>query len=141
MTPELEQLLKDLEEYGESHDAATTDHGARMLNITRDTGVFLSMLIRLQRPARILEVGTSNGYSTIWLAHAAASYGGRVDTIERSAAKQELAAANFAKAAVAGHVAQLNGEAGALLAAAPSRAYGFVFLDSKRTDYASWWSD
>jgi predicted O-methyltransferase YrrM len=42
-----------------------------MANITRDTGEFLAVLVRATAARRVLEVGTSNGYSTLWLAEAA----------------------------------------------------------------------
>jgi hypothetical protein len=38
----------------------------RMLNITRDTGEFLGVLVRAATARRVLEIGTSNGYSTLW---------------------------------------------------------------------------
>ncbi len=52
-----------------------------MLNITPDTGEFLSALVRFGA-ARVLEIGTSNGYSTLWLAEAAAAIDGHVITLE-----------------------------------------------------------
>jgi len=45
-----------------------------MLNITRDTGEFLSVLVMAVSARRVLEIGTSNGYSTLWLARAAKSW-------------------------------------------------------------------
>ena len=47
-----------------------------MLNITRATGEFLAVLATGAR--RVLEIGTSNGYSTLWLADAARVIGGAV---------------------------------------------------------------
>ena len=41
-----------------------------MLNITRDTGEFPSVLGRATAATRVLDIGTSNGYSTLWLAEA-----------------------------------------------------------------------
>lgn len=41
-----------------------------MLNITCDTGAFLSILVRATLARRLLEIGTSNGYSMLWLAEA-----------------------------------------------------------------------
>jgi len=77
MQSSLKALLKELEAFGRPHDSASAEPGSRMLNITPDTGEFLTVLIRATGATRILELGTSNGYSTLWLAEAAGS-GGRV---------------------------------------------------------------
>ena len=50
------------------------------------------------RRSRLLEIGTSNGYSTIWLAWAVAPYGGRVLSIDFNPEKQALADANLRRA-------------------------------------------
>ena len=82
MTDALSALLAEIEAFGQTNDEQVADHAAKMLNITRDTGQFLAALVRLQRPTRILEVGTSNGYSTVWLADAARACRCLVETIE-----------------------------------------------------------
>ncbi len=66
-------LLEKLAKIGEDNDARETARPKRMLNITRDTGRFLWILVRTMGATRILEVGTSNAFSTIWLADAARS--------------------------------------------------------------------
>jgi len=58
-----------------------------LLGIGAETGRFLNILIKAARPRAIVEVGTSYGYSTIWLAEAAAAVGGRVVSLELSDAK------------------------------------------------------
>jgi predicted O-methyltransferase YrrM len=66
-----------------------------MLNITRHTGEFLAVLVRATLARRVLEIGTSNGYSTLWRASAARAIGGSVTTVEFSAYKVGLASKNF----------------------------------------------
>ena len=85
MTRPLEGLLAELEEFGKTNDGSTTERPRRMLNITRDTGEFLAVLVRATLAQRVLEIGTSNGYSTLWLADAARAIGGSVTTVELSA--------------------------------------------------------
>jgi predicted O-methyltransferase YrrM len=80
MDDTLEALKAELERFGEANDAATTERARRMLNITRDTGEFLALLVRATGAWRVLEIGTSNGYSTLWLADAAKKIGGSVTT-------------------------------------------------------------
>jgi predicted O-methyltransferase YrrM len=141
MTPELSAVLSELEAFGQSNDERVTDHSARMLNITRDTGQFLAALVRLQRPTRILEVGTSNGYSTLWLAEAARPCRCLVETIERNPDKLAMARDTFCRAGVLDVVTPIAGEAAAVLARTADETYDFIFLDSTRTEYAAWWPD
>ena len=55
------------------------------------------MLVRATAARRVLEIGTSNGYSTLWLADAARGIGGSVTTVEFAEYKIGLASANFAR--------------------------------------------
>jgi predicted O-methyltransferase YrrM len=134
-------LLEELEAHGEAHDARTPAHNQRMLNITPETGAFLEVLILSSRAQRILEVGTSNGYSTLWLAGAALVTGGRVTTAEHQPAKAELARATFARAEAIAPIDLRVGDAGVLLARSPAAAWDFIFLDADRTRYQAWWPD
>lgn len=68
MTESLRELLLELEQIGLSNDGVISDRPRRMLNITRETGELLSALIRAMDARRELEVETSNGCSTLWLA-------------------------------------------------------------------------
>ena len=141
MNESLTQLLTELEQFGEANDMLITDRSRCMLNITHDTGEFLSVLVCAIDAQRVLEIGTSNGYSTLWLANAARSIRGRVSTIELSEFKIELAARNFARAGLASIITQLKGDAGRILDHIENSAFDLIFLDSERTDYPSWWPD
>lgn len=138
---DLEALRRELEQFGDTNDAATTDRPRRMLNITRDTGEFLSVLVRATGATRILEVGTSNGYSTLWLAEAAQATGAHVTTIERSHAKAALARLNFDRSGLSSRIALVQDEAGHVLSGTADAAYNLIFLDSERTEYPGWWPD
>ena len=72
----LKRQLEQLADFGNTNDAAVGKSGTRMLNITPDTGAFLSVLVRATLARRVLEIGTSNAYSTLWLADAARAIGG-----------------------------------------------------------------
>jgi len=140
MKPELLELLRELEAFGTANDAASSDRRQKMLNITHDTGVFLSMLIQASRSRSVLEVGTSNGYSTLWLADAVGE-SGRVTTIEMATHKIELAERNFERAGIAARIQQVADEAGSFMAICRDAEYDFIFLDSDREQYVDWWSD
>src|SRR5262249_61367304 len=97
MTESLQALLSELESFGEANDNATAERPRRMLNITRDTGELLAVLVRATAARRVLEIGTSNGYSTLWLASAARGIGGAGATGEGSGVKDGLPAAHLAR--------------------------------------------
>ena len=67
-------------------------------NIAPENGQFLSILIRSIRAQNVLEVGTSNGYSTIWLAAALKETGGRLITLEFNPKRAEEAQAHINEA-------------------------------------------
>ncbi|WP_447043877.1 O-methyltransferase [Vreelandella sp. H-I2] len=139
MSESLQALLTELETFGQENDAAISDRPRRMLNITRDTGEFLLVLIQATNAQRVLEIGTSNGYSTLWLAQAAQQVNGHVTTIEQSELKLELAARNFERSGFPEFITQLRGEAGGLLQDMPNGNFDLLFLDSKRSEYLQWW--
>jgi predicted O-methyltransferase YrrM len=98
---DLAALLAELEAFGQQNDATITDRPRRMLNITRDTGEFLAVLVKAMRATRVLEIGTSNGYSTLWLAQAARTIGGAVITVEKAELKIGMARETFARSGLA----------------------------------------
>ena len=139
MHPSLKTLLDELAAYGDAHDGDAVNRASRMLNITPDTGAFLAVLVRATGARRILEIGTSNGYSTLWLADAAAAIGGAVATVELSPAKIAMAHTNFTRAGLLDRITQHEGDAGAVLAGLDDGAVDLLFLDSQRSAYLDWW--
>ena len=139
MDDSLETLKAELERFGETNDAATTERPRRMLNITRDTGEFLAVLVRATIARRVLEIGTSNGYSTLWLADAARKIGGLVTTVEFAEYKIELASANFARSGLSSFITLVHDDAGHCLQRTDPSAYDVIFLDSDRPEYPGWW--
>ena len=141
MNDSLQKLLSELEQFGESNDQNNSERSHRMLNITRDTGEFLSVLIRATNAQRILEIGTSNGYSTLWLADASHAIGGEVTTVELSDRKFNMASKNFSRSNLSSIIKQVHGNAGNLLSDTEDNAYDLIFLDSERPEYPGWWPD
>lgn len=135
----LRDLLRELEEFGAANDASTDDRSRKMLNITHGTGVFLSLLIKATGSRKVLEIGTSNGYSTLWLADAV-GVDGLVTTVEKAPHKTAMAAENLERAGFAPRVRQLEGDAANLVTSADDGEYDFIFLDSDREQYAGWWN-
>ena len=133
----LRALLEELAELGRRNDARETERARRLLNITPGTGQLLAVLVRATRARRILEIGTSNGYSTIWLAWAARDTGGHVTTIERAADKAAMARANLERAGLADRVALREGVALDVLAGLAG-PYDLIFLDADRPNYLAY---
>ena len=141
MSESLDALLAELEKFGQDNDAVITDRPRRMLNITRNTGELLAVLVKAMNATRVLEIGTSNGYSTLWLANAARAIGGRVTTVEKAELKVGMARANFARSGLADVIALVNDDAGAVLKRAANGSVDLIFLDSERPEYPGWWPD
>jgi len=136
-TAALRAFLDDLGEIGRRHDAEETEHSRRFLNITPETGQFLPILVGAMRAARMLEIGTSNGYSAIWLAWAASRTSGHVTTVERSADKVATARTNLRRAGVADRVTVREGVALDVLSGLPG-PYDLIFLDADRPNYLAY---
>lgn len=139
MTMRLSELKNELMHFGAENDAHETERARRMLNITPDTGEFLSVLVRFGNARRVLEIGTSNGYSTLWLAEAAAAIDGHVTTLEFAEDKVAMARSTFARSGLAAHITLVHGDAGQWLAGAAEGSIDLLFLDSDRGQYAGWW--
>ncbi len=99
-----------------------------LLSVGRAGGELLNLLVRESRARRILELGTSYGYSTVWLAEAARAVGGRVTSLDVADYKQAAAAGSLAEAGLEGLV---DFQAGDALQLIPRLAgpFDLVFLD------------
>jgi predicted O-methyltransferase YrrM len=139
MDDQVRALMAELEQFGKANDSSISERPRKMLNITCDTGEFLAVLVRATLARRILEIGTSNGYSTLWLASAARAIGGSVTTVEYSDYKVGLASKNFDRSGLASYISLVHDDAGRLLESSADAAFDFLFLDSERPEYPGWW--
>lgn len=135
----LSAVKAELEAFDAANDEAVSDGRERMLNITPATGEFLGVLVQATGARRILEVGTSNGYSTLWLAEAARATGGHVTTVEWATDKWVKAGENFAAAGVDEVVESLHADAEKVLERQAEASLDLIFLDADRTRYPDWW--
>ena len=135
------KLAQEILAASREHDAAQADRLDRFRNLEPETAELLGVLIRATGAQRILELGTSNGYSTIWLADAAQSTGGRVVSVDVDADRTDLARSNLAAAGLGDHVELRTQDAGSILADAPGAAWEFVFLDAERPAYPGYLAD
>lgn len=126
----------------EAMDAAQRpDHSLpkhqRLLAVSPETGRFLALLTAAAPGGLIVEVGTSSGYSTLWLALAARLTRRRIVTLERLEGKIALARETFRLAGVEDLVTLLEGDAVQLLA--DLREVSFCFLDADKDEYLAYY--
>ncbi|OGO40375.1 MAG: hypothetical protein A2Z04_04835 [Chloroflexi bacterium RBG_16_57_9] len=104
-----------------------------MQNVPHDAGRFFHILARATRARRILEVGMSNGYSTLWLASAAQHHDGHITTVERDSSKVNLARKNFGRAGLDHRIEIKMGEAMRVVRKLEG-TFDFIFLDASKED-------
>lgn len=100
----------------------------RMRAIGPDTGRLLNIMARSLAAPTILEIGTSFGYSGIWLAEAARAAGGRLVTMELHGYKSAHARVMAERAGLADHVDFKVGDAVEMIGELPGKV-DLVFLD------------
>jgi predicted O-methyltransferase YrrM len=137
MDEKLLALLQRLSTFGRENDGRETDRAKKMLNIAPDTGRLLWILVVSTGAKRVLEIGTSNALSTIWLGDAVRRTGGSVVTLERSPSKVEMARKNLTDAGVIEHVHIKEGDALESLKGL-SGPFDLVFLDADRPQYLAY---
>ena len=122
----------------EAEDAADRETDVpfeqRSLAVGPDAGRLLFALVAPNAGCEVLEIGSSRGYSTIWLAAAARILGGRVVTLEQDPGKVEAWRGNIAEAGLEEWTELVEGDAKQTL---PQLEDGFdvVFLDAWKDDY------
>ncbi len=132
MNPQIRNYLRQLEDHARAHDARESEHSRKLLNLEPETAELVSILARSSHARRILEIGTSNGYSTIWLATSAGPDGGRIISIDRSPEKHKLAHQNLLATGLLQFVDLRLGDATDVIKTLPG-PFDFVFFDADRT--------
>jgi len=135
------RFVDDLYLRSREHDAALSDRVERFRNVEPPTAELLAVLIRAAGARRILELGTSNGYSTIWLADAAESTGGGVVTVDVDPVRTELASENLRVAGVEALVELRVEDAAETISRSKDGEWEFIFLDAERPAYPSYLRD
>ena len=137
----LADLLHDLQEHGVAHDADKPDRLDRLRNLEPDSARLLSLLIRATGAKTVLELGTSNGYSTIWLAEALRATDGRLTSVEIDPARAAQAADNLHRARLSSVVELRVQDAAETLRSSADAQWDFIFLDAERPAYPSYWPE
>ena len=139
MTSDFLAKINNLYQQFKEHDATQTDRLYRYRNIEPESAEFLSILIQTQQSKRILEIGTSTGYSTLWLANAAQSTGGQIITVEIDAERTALAQQNAVEFSLDQQIEFLISDAQIYLASIKEK-FDFILLDAERDAYCEYWN-
>ncbi|MEK7499950.1 MAG: O-methyltransferase [Patescibacteria group bacterium] len=107
---------------------------AEYWNIDPEAIQVLQAIIHAQKPKRILEVGTSNGYSAILMGKVAKKYGGKITTIEFFEERFQLAKKNIADEGLSETIEVIQGDAVEILKSF-SPSFDFIFLDANKQEY------
>ena len=107
--------------------------------IRREMQSFLKVLLQMQRPVNILEVGTAVGFSTLLFCEYAPEEA-RVTTIEKYEKRIPIAKENFRKAGKEEQILFLEGDATEILAKLED-TYDFIFMDAANGQYIHFLSD
>ncbi len=106
----------------------------RLWNIEEKTAEFLYFTILIKKPSKILEIGTSNGYSTFWLSLAAEKINSKVQTIEVDEKRFQMAKKNLNERT---NIEMLFGKAEEIIPKL-SDEIDFVFIDAGKIGYINY---
>ena len=107
--------------------------------IRKEMQSFLKVLLTIQKPMRILEVGTAVGFSALLMSEYAPA-GCEITTIENYEKRSPLAEENFKKAGREDQITFLKGDAGEILKKLEG-SYDLIFMDAAKGQYIHWLSD
>jgi predicted O-methyltransferase YrrM len=131
LDPELAARLDALHAEGAAHDAGEPERRRKRLNLERPSAELLYLLLRASGRRRVLEIGTSNGLSAIWIQAALRGTGGALISIDREPAKIAEARANLVAAGLLDGATLLCGDATEIARDLPG-PFDCVFFDADR---------
>ncbi|MGB9189743.1 MULTISPECIES: O-methyltransferase [unclassified Acinetobacter] len=138
MSETFQKRMQELHQSFIKFDALQKDRIQRYRNIEPDSALFLAMQVRIQQSKNILEIGTSTGYSTLWLANAAQTSQGHVTTLEIDPARSQQAQQYANELQLSEVIDFWVGDAQSFLEKAEQQ-YDFILLDAERDAYMDYW--
>lgn len=142
MNQHLATFLAGLYAEGVAYDATQPDRLLTRRNLEPATAELLGLVVRMIGAREVVEIGTSNGCSTLWLADAVGDTVGRVvsiDTAGHDEARDNLRRADELQPGLSARVALKQADGGAYLAGLADGSVNLLFLDSERVEYPRWW--
>lgn len=140
LSQQFKARINDLYVSFKKHDDTQKDRLQRYRNIEPDSAQFLAMQIRIQKSKKVLEIGTSTGYSTLWLADALQVTQGQLTTLEIDATRSQQAQQFAQEFGLDSLIQFWVGDAKDYLAECTEK-YDLILLDAERDAYVDYWSD
>ena len=140
MRKEIQETLDELERQRQDEPRGSARGGdldQRMLAVGPDSAKFINTLVRAIRAERVIEVGGSMGYSTVWLGEAVEAVGGRMTTLEIVDSKIAILQRRIQQAGLANTVQVKAGDARASLRELEG-PFHFVLVDAWKDDYPAY---
>ena len=137
MEPEVLDVMARLEKRDQQERAEELAGSERIQALHPESGRLLYVLALAVGAKSIVEIGTSHGYSTLWLASAAKANGGVVVTCDANPERINAARGNFADAGLADVIQILEGDARETLRDR-DEAVDLVFIDAEKGYYESY---
>lgn len=131
--PKMLERMKLLENQDREDRADGTPRMQRLRQVGRETGELLAMLLAIAPPGLAVEIGTSAGYSALWLSLACRTASKKLATFELLPEKIALARETFAISGVEDVVALVEGDAIVNLQSYSN--ISFAFIDTEKEIY------
>jgi caffeoyl-CoA O-methyltransferase len=123
---ELEKIMKEMEAQGKGY-----------LAVPRKDGQFLNFLVKVARAQNVLEIGTSIGFSAIWMGAGLEETGGKLTTIEILEERVQKAKENVGKAGLTHRVNFKQGDAHQIVTTLEG-SFDMIFLDADKEGQAEY---
>ncbi len=138
MDPSRRKIAEELYAQNKAHDDALTDRLQRFRSVDPPVAELLGVLVRARNAQHILEIGTSSGYSTIWLADAVEETEGSLLSVDTDADRTAFARRNLQTAGLHNRVTLRTEDAAATLSTSRNGYWDFIFLDAERPAYPAY---
>lgn len=132
------KIADELYARNKAHDDALADRLLRFRSVDPPVAELLGVLVRARNAQHILEIGTSSGYSTIWIADAAEKTEGSVLSVDTDAERTEFAHKNLQNADLLDRVTLRTEDAASTLSSSRNGYWDFIFLDAERPAYPAY---
>ena len=144
------QLTKELREYllqvGVREPAClkklreqTANMPERNMQILPEQGQFISMLVRILSPKRILEIGTYTGYSSLCMALALPNV--QITALDKNAEWAKIAQKYWKEAEVSNRIQLIIGPALETLKTLQNQSFDLIFIDANKSHYPEYYEE
>ena len=142
INPKIDSILREIEkqEEFEQKNPHQMPASEKVLAIGRNTGIYYNILLHSIKAKKILEIGMSTGYSTMWFAEALSKNSGKIITIDQDEKKIQRAKLNFENAGLQNLIEIKHGDALEIISKIrkdpnSEESFDFVFIDADKERY------